>query len=163
MQLPSLHGSVVLDTNVVLDLLLFDDPATQPLALALEQSAAVWLVTLPMRSELERVLAYPRVFGRLQARGQTGAAVLARFDRLSQPRPAAPVCTVRCSDRDDQMFIDLAVAHGACLLSKDGAVLRLRKRLASVGVVVARQWPNGFASVVAACVPPAKHGAQPRH
>ncbi len=142
MQLPTLHGTVVLDTNVLLDLLVFDDPATQPLTLALEQAAAVWLVTLPMRSELERVLCYPRVFGRLQSSGQTSDAVLARFDRLSQVRPAAPACTVRCSDRDDQMFIDLAVAHSACLLSKDDAVLRLRKRLASLGVAVAR--PSGL-------------------
>jgi predicted nucleic acid-binding protein len=41
--------------------------------------------------------------------------------------PRAP-CV--CKDPDDQVFIDLAVAHGALLLSKDQAVLTMRKRLA---------------------------------
>lgn len=141
MHTQALQRTVVLDTNVVLDLLVFDDPAIRALKLSLEQSLAVWRVTLPMRSELERVLAYPRIFGRLQATGQTGDEVLARFDLLSQLQPAAPASTPRCSDGDDQMFIDLAVAHGACLLSKDDAVLRLRKRLAGLGVEVAR--PSG--------------------
>ncbi|MDB5944967.1 MAG: putative toxin-antitoxin system toxin component, family, partial [Ramlibacter sp.] len=35
---------------------------------------------------------------------------------------------------DDQKFIDLAVAHRALLLSKDRAVLALRKRLAALQV-----------------------------
>ena len=39
-----------------------------------------------------------------------------------------------CKDPDDQQFIDLAVQHGAILLSKDQAVLRLRKRLMALGV-----------------------------
>jgi predicted nucleic acid-binding protein len=43
---------------------------------------------------------------------------------------------VRCRDPDDQMFIDLAVAHRAVLLSKDALVLRLAKRLLPLGVVV---------------------------
>ena len=130
--------ALVLDTNVVLDLLVFNDPMTRPLKLALEQSHAVWLATPAMRAELERVLAYPRILRHLQISGQTGGDVLARFDRLSQPQPAAPASTVRCSDRDDQIFIDLALAHRAGLLSKDDAVLRLRKRLAGLGLQVAR-------------------------
>jgi predicted nucleic acid-binding protein len=41
---------------------------------------------------------------------------------------------VTCSDADDQIFIDLAVAHQAVLLSKDQAVLTMRKRLLALGV-----------------------------
>jgi predicted nucleic acid-binding protein len=41
-----------------------------------------------------------------------------------------------CSDPDDQVFIDLAVAHRALLLSKDRAVLSMKKRLALRGVAV---------------------------
>ena len=48
----------------------------------------------------------------------------------------APRCAVRCRDPDDQMFIDLAVAHRAQLLSKDALVLRLARRLLPLGVVV---------------------------
>jgi predicted nucleic acid-binding protein len=63
--------------------------------------------------------------------------VLAAFDagtrRLEGVPPRAP-CV--CSDPDDQVFIDLAVAQGARLLSKDRAVLSMRKRLATRGVAV---------------------------
>jgi predicted nucleic acid-binding protein len=43
-----------------------------------------------------------------------------------------------CNDADDQKFIDLAVAHQALLISKDKEVLRLKNRLARLGVAV---WP----------------------
>ena len=43
----------------------------------------------------------------------------------------------RCSDPDDQKFIDLALRPAALLLSKDQAVLRLRRALAERGVAVA--------------------------
>ena len=55
-------------------------------------------------------------------------------DSLAESEP--PACPVRCSDPDDQGFIDLAVAHRAMLLSKDKAVLRLRRRLAPLAVPV---------------------------
>ena len=48
----------------------------------------------------------------------------------------APACAVRCGDPDDQPFIDLALLHRALLLSKDKAVLRLRRRLADRDVMV---------------------------
>lgn len=127
---------LVLDTNVVLDLLVFDDPATGPLRDALQHTAVAWLSTLAMRDEFERVLTYPQIAARLQGRGRAAEAVLAQFDRVSQRVPAAPAAAIRCQDRDDQIFIDLAVAHRATLISKDGLVLRLRKRLAVLGVVV---------------------------
>ena len=42
---------------------------------------------------------------------------------------------------DDQPFIDLAVAHGALLLSKDAQVLGTARRVALLGARVARHWP----------------------
>ena len=48
----------------------------------------------------------------------------------------APKARFVCTDADDQKFIDLAVAHRAALVSKDKAVLRLQKRLATLGVPV---------------------------
>jgi len=42
---------------------------------------------------------------------------------------------LRCTDRDDQMFIDLALACGArWLLSRDRAVLKLGKRARLLGL-----------------------------
>ncbi|MDR2129017.1 MAG: PIN domain-containing protein, partial [Burkholderiaceae bacterium] len=62
------------------------------------------------------------------------------FDILTLTRPAAAFAGVRCRDADDQIFIDLAVAHRANLLSTDAQILALRHRLASLGVAVASVW-----------------------
>lgn len=127
-------STIVLDTNIVLDLFVFNDPASQPLRQALQGGQVRWLATQVMRDELERVLAYPLIVPRL-AFYQLGAAdVLEQFDRHVQLTPLAPKACVTCSDADDQQFIDLAVAHRATLLSKDRAVLCMAKRLSSLGV-----------------------------
>ncbi len=129
---------IVLDTNIVLDLLVFDDPATPPLKDALAARQLQWIATPAMREELVRVLAYPHIAARL-AWYQLGADdVLAAFDRQAQLVAVAPKTPVTCKDPDDQKFIDLAVAHRARLLSKDHAVLRLKKRLLPLGVSAAR-------------------------
>jgi putative PIN family toxin of toxin-antitoxin system len=128
---------IVLDTNIVLDLLVFKDPATLPLQQALQARRLRWIATAAMREELSRVLAYPQIVPRL-AYYQLGAdAVLAAFDRQALRVETAPRVAVVCKDPDDQKFIDLAVAHRARLLSKDHAVLRLRKRLQALGVLAA--------------------------
>ncbi len=132
----SLAGPLVLDTNIVLDLLVFDDPGVRGLRAALDGGSAHWLVTGAMRAELARVLTYPQVVARLPPGAAAADEVLAQFDRLSRTTPAAAPAAVRCSDRDDQIFVDLAVAHRAMLLSKDRQVLRLHRRLAVLGVVV---------------------------
>lgn len=133
---PLSRRAVVLDTNVVLDLLLFADPSTSHLRAALDSGQLTWLSTGAMREELARVLAYPALVAPMAARGLQWDGVLAGFDRACVLQPAAPACPVRCSDPDDQPFIDLAVAHQAWLLSKDKAVLQLRRRLAALAVSV---------------------------
>jgi len=131
---------IVLDTNVVLDLLVFDDPATPALQQALAESDLQWIATPVMREELARVLDYPHLAGRLAYYRLSAADVLATFDRRVQLVEIAPKAPMNCKDPDDQKFIDLAVAHRAALLSKDHAVLKLRKRLTLQGVPVATRW-----------------------
>ena len=127
---------VVLDTNIVLDLLLFQDPQVQGLQQALGRRELCWLATAPMREELVQVLSYPHLSLALARRSHSAAALLAQWDTRVTPADVAPSCAVRCRDPDDQMFIDLAVMHRAALLSKDKLVLRLAKRLLPLGVVV---------------------------
>ena len=129
-------SAVVLDTNIVLDLLLFQNPQAQGLRQALDQQQLRWLATAPMRAELARVLAYPKIAVVLARLGQSVAPLLAHWDAGVSLVDVAPRCAVRCRDPDDQMFIDLAVAHRAQLMSKDALVLRLAKRLLPLGVVV---------------------------
>jgi len=125
---------IVLDTNIVLDAFLFHDPAAQPLKEALANQQFQWISTQPMRDELERVLAYPKIVVRLAFYQRTAADVLAQFDAQAQLVEVAPKASVTCSDPDDQKFIDLAVAHQATLLSKDNAVLCMSKRLLALDV-----------------------------
>jgi len=131
---------VVLDTNIVLDLLLFEDPAVVRLRQTIESGATQFLTTIAMREEFERVLAYPKIAAWQQSCRKTADEMLELFDRLSQCKAPAPSTTVRCTDPDDQIFIDMAVAHKAFLLSKDRAVLSLRKRLADLGAIVQSTW-----------------------
>lgn len=126
---------IVLDTNVVLDAFVFNDPAAQPLKAALAAQQIQWIASQPMRDELERVLAYPKIAVRLAFYQLTAADVLAKFDGHAQLVSVAPKAGVTCRDPDDQKFIDLAVAYQATLLSKDNAVLCMTKRLAAFGVL----------------------------
>ena len=128
--------AIVLDTNIVLDLWVFDDPASEPLRTAVQAGAMVWLATAAMREELQRVLDYPHIARRLIARAMTADAVLAHFDRHARLQPVAPKAPYVCKDADDQKFIDLAVQHGAALHSKDAQVLCMKNRLARCGVAL---------------------------
>ena len=126
----------VIDTNIVLDLWLFEDPATIPLRAALQSGAISHLATASMRDELERVLTYPHLVKRMVKSNIQAQNILSRFDEyLLAAEPAAKAaCT--CKDPDDQKFIDLAVAHAVPLLSKDNAILCMKKRLFQSGVVL---------------------------
>ncbi len=130
---------IVIDTNIVLDLFVFKDPATTPLRHALDATGANqlnWLATQPMRDELARVLAYPQIVTRLVFDKLLADDVLTAFDKHTRIVAVAPKASVTCSDADDQKFIDLAVSHKAMLLSKDKAVLSMKKRLLALEVQV---------------------------
>ena len=133
---PAVTGSIVIDTNIVLDLFVFGDAAALPLQQALNTGALVWIATQSMRDELERVLAYPQIVPRMAYYGCSAAEVLGHFDRLVRLVDAAPKASLTCKDADDQKFIDLAVAYEARLVSKDRAVLCMKKRLQPWGVQV---------------------------
>ena len=124
----------VLDTNIVLDLWIFDDPRTQGLRHALNQGRLRWIATASMREELRRVLGYTHLVARMAQSHQTAEAVLQAFDAQATLHDEAPKASCTCKDPDDQKFIDLAVSHRALLLSKDAQVLCMRRRLQRLGV-----------------------------
>jgi putative PIN family toxin of toxin-antitoxin system len=132
--------SIVLDTNIVLNLFIFADPATHTLRAALEAKALRWIATQVMRDELERVLAYSHIVARMQYYQLTAMDVLAGFDAHVELRDVAPKARFVCKDADDQKFIDLAVAHQTLLLSNDKAVLTMAKRLRPLGVETAARF-----------------------
>ena len=125
---------VVLDTNIVLDVFVFNDAASAPLKTALEARKLDWLATQPMRDELARVLTYPQIIPRLKFYQLSAEDVLSAFDRHARLTEVAAKASLTCRDADDQKFIDLAVAHQALLLSKDQHVLSMQKRLLAQGI-----------------------------
>jgi predicted nucleic acid-binding protein len=135
---PALERPIaVLDTNVVLDWMLFADLSVAALAAAIERQQVHWLTTAEMRAEFKHVL----VRGLAAARGADVAAVLALWDARAETCGAAvPMprsAGLLCSDPDDQMFLDLAHAAGAhWLFTRDRAVLRLARRAARYGLTI---------------------------
>lgn len=136
--LDSLPRGLILDTNIVLDYLLFGDPSAKQLQAQIDTALADaqqwrWIATQRMRDELARVLRYPNLQASLAFYQRTAEMVLAQFDQRTHLVETAVACTILCRDKDDQPFIDLAVAQHAVLLSKDKQVLKLKKRMARAG------------------------------
>ena len=126
---------LVLDTNVVLDWLVFRDPSSLPLAEALQSARAAWHACAVMRQELEQVLTRVE-FNRWQP---DVPAVLANWDRWARVADAPPPAPdgLRCSDPDDQVFLDLAFAQQAtALVTRDRALLRLARPAGRRGLQV---------------------------
>lgn len=134
---------MVLDTNTVLDWLVFRDAGMAPVVTAVQDGAMRWLACAAMREELTRTLSY-RSLVKWQPDSEYA---LAMFDRhaLLAPPPAASPPPLRCSDPDDQVFLDLALAHGArWLLTHDRALLRLARRVRPLGLLITapKNWPG---------------------
>ena len=118
---------VVLDTNVLLDLLVFGDARARLLGLALADGRLRALATAPMLDELADVLLRPFVAPWCSDVG----AVLDRaraLCHLVEGVPVTPTPAPRCADPDDQKFIDLAWAWPtAWLFSRDRTLLALAR------------------------------------
>jgi len=137
---------VVLDTNVLLDWLVFGNPAARPLADALQAERLRWLATEAMREEMGCVL--QRGIGPRWAVDE--ALWQAAWQRHAElvPAPQPGLGTPRCSDPDDQKFIDLALHLPArWLLTRDRALLKLARtaRRFGVEVLTPERW-NAIAS-----------------
>lgn len=125
----------VLDTQVVLDWLVFRDPASLPIGCAVTAGSLHWLASQPMLAEIEHVLDRGVGAARLPHR----AAIRDACSRFALRAEVAPNSTLRCTDPDDQMFIDLALAAGVrWLFTRDNALLRLAPRARDRGVNVVR-------------------------
>ncbi len=120
---------IVLDTNIVLDWLVFEDGGIPELFHAIESRAITVASNSACFDELKRVLGY--VLFELDPVAQTAALI--RYESFVQTIP--PCASLlgripRCRDKDDQKFIDLAAHAGAAaLFSKDNRVLSLKNSM----------------------------------
>lgn len=121
---------LVLDTQVWLDWLVFDEPALAGLRAEIGAGRAEVLIDAACLAELERVLAYPL------GRKVDVAACLARCEKFStrvKPEKEDILHELpQCRDPDDQKFLTLAAgARADCLVTRDRELLRLARRCAS--------------------------------
>lgn len=121
---------LVLDTNIVMDMLHFANPHTQPIRAAIARGAVQCFTDADCLAELERVTGYP-AFG-LDATAR--AALMAEY-RAFALRCDAPAGEdekayglPRCRDADDQKFLILGARCAADLLvTRDKLLLKLAR------------------------------------
>lgn len=120
---------LVLDTQIWLDWLVFDDASVARLREAHAAKRVDIVIDAACEAELVRVLGYDLGKFTLEPEEQTQCiARLRSIARRVAPRAAAAL--PRCRDADDQKFLELAAAAGArYLVSKDQALLELAPRV----------------------------------
>lgn len=147
---------VVIDTNALLDWLIFQDASAIALGQALTTGAMQWIGTRATRDEFEHVLARP-VFDHWFSRRVSALAAVEEHCQLLPEPSVASAGRLLCSDPDDQKFIDLAMTHPArWLITRDKALLRLARkaRPKGVDVLTPAAWTGQTASL--STVPPPK-------
>jgi uncharacterized protein len=124
---------LVLDTNVALDLLHWHSELVTPLRRSLRDGHALWLTDAACSAEFMRVLDYPEFKLDLAGRIALGEEYQ-RLTRTLPPEELAPLAALpKCRDRDDQKFLELAVASQADVLrTRDKALLKLARRVHQV-------------------------------
>jgi len=136
---------LVLDTNVWVDWLVFDDPSVAPLAAARAAGAIALCIDDACEAELARALGYR--FGKVTLDAQKQAACLERCRAIASRDWTARHPAMRlpdCRDPDDQKFLALALACGAqALVTRDRALLetgRRWKKSLPFAIVTPRAW-----------------------
>jgi putative PIN family toxin of toxin-antitoxin system len=123
----------VIDTNVLLDFWVFDDPAARPLRAAVESGQVNALRSGDSVDELTQVIMREKFELATDAR----FGVLRDWDRLATPVERVFAAPFACSDRDDQKFLDLAYsARADWLVTRDKALLKLARRARRDGLKI---------------------------
>jgi uncharacterized protein len=128
---------VVLDSNAVLEALAFQDPRMQPLWTAVTRREVNLLASPYMRLELAQVLQREM----FQRRAWSTMGILAAYDQNARgvPDAAGSAPALRCRDKDDQAFLDVALAHHArWLVTRDKDLLSLARRADKLGLAILR-------------------------
>lgn len=128
---------LVLDTNAVLDWLVFDNPSCQAVTTAIVSGRVSWIVNDAVRDELAHVIGrgvVDRWAPDLSRLWQTWERHSTPTEpTVSTPPPRRP----RCTDTDDQKFIDLALDTGAqWLITRDRALLKLARRALPLNLAI---------------------------
>ena len=132
---------LVLDTNVILDLLVFKDPSAEAIRLLLDAKLVDAVRTPVSMAELIDVIGRPTF--KLSREDQE--IILQKWEsstRLLENTAIEPA-PFTCRDPDDQVFLDMAYSlRPALLLSKDLRVLELRASAKRHGIEISDQYDH---------------------
>ena len=133
---------IILDTNVCLDLFVFNDPRWQKIVEALESRTIEAITSAECREEWLAVLNYSH----LPVTEATRADFIKRFDLTITVENPVPTHTIlpKCTDKDDQKFLEFARdAKLEILVTKDKALLKLARKTRALGLFEIMT-PNAF-------------------
>ncbi len=133
--------SVVFDTNVLLDLFVFNDFRVLHLKQALLEQKIDALASSKTLEEFADVISRP-LFS-LEATEQK--KILQQWNSLARVLSDQTLLSSpwRCQDRDDQVFLDLAFTARPCtLISKDHEVLKFAAHAAKENILISANYQS---------------------
>jgi putative PIN family toxin of toxin-antitoxin system len=133
---------VVLDTNILLDILVFNDERAADLKQAILSRTIKPIASQKTLAELADVISRPR-FELSQA---MQAEILEQWHSVISLLDDSHLASApwKCQDQDDQIFLDLAYQlRPTILISKDNAVLEIASRAIQENILITSDY-NAF-------------------
>lgn len=132
---------IVLDTNVVMDMLHFNDRRTSWLKEAIDTGGIRCFSDADCLAELERVVAYPEFALGAEEQSHLIAAYRRMVTQCEAVTEEPDASLPRCRDADDQKFLELSArCRAVMLVTRDKLLLKLARH---------RHKPPPFAIVTA--------------
>ena len=133
---------VVLDTNILLDIFVFNDERALHLKKVLFDKTRHFVASQKTIEEFADVISRPLF--KLDEEAQ--AAILAQWQSIAEQQDDSNLAPapLKCQDPDDQIFLDLAYQlRPTILISKDNAVLQIARKAASEDILITNDY-NAF-------------------
>ena len=131
--------TVVLDTNVLLDIFVFNDFRAIPIKQRLLDDQLDALATPKTIDELADVISRPL----FSLDFETQKKIVAQWSAIARILPDNTLRTApwQCQDPDDQVFLNLAYSAKPCLLiSKDHEILKIANKAAKEGIIISSDY-----------------------
>ena len=133
---------VVLDTNILLDIFVFDDQRASNLKKAIVDGSITAIASQKTFLEFADVISRPLFKLNIARQG----AMLTQWQSIAQLHDDSNLAPApwKCQDPDDQIFLDLAYQlRPTILISKDNAVLNIASRAAQENILISSDY-NAF-------------------
>ena len=134
--------TVVLDTNILLDIFIFNDERALHLKKVLFDKTIRFLASQKTIEEFADVISRPL----FKLDEQAQATILDQWQSIAEQQDDSNLAPApwKCQDPDDQIFLDLAYQlRPTILISKDNAVLQIARSAALEDILITNEY-NAF-------------------